>query len=61
MLDGWPPKPETDFFDAGGTSIQAVQFAAAIQETLGVAVEVVPLRKFGEIASIVGQRLDDLA
>lgn len=64
LLGGTAPDRDADFFDCGGTSVDAVHLAAAIQENLGVsvdAVDVVLLRTFGTIADLVGQRLDEAA
>ena len=64
VLGGAAPARDADFFDYGGTSVEAVHLAAAIQENLGIsvdAVEVVLLRVFDKIADLVEQRLDEAA
>lgn len=53
---------DSDFFECGGTSIDAVYLAAGIQESFGVAVdaiEVVIVRKFHDLASLISSRLDE--
>jgi hypothetical protein len=64
VLDGAAAAPDADFFDCGGTSMEAVYLAAAIQENLGIAVdaiEVVVLRAFGRIAELIEQRAGEAA
>jgi acyl carrier protein len=51
---------DADFFDCGGTSVDAVHLAALIQENFEVsvdAIEVVVLRRFSEIAALISSRL----
>jgi len=64
VLGGAEATPEADFFDCGGTSMEAVYLAAAVQEDLGIAVDavaVVVLRAFGRIAELVEQRAGEPA
>ncbi|HEV2343288.1 MAG TPA: acyl carrier protein [Actinocrinis sp.] len=60
LLEPTQITPDSDFFDCGGTSVTAVYLAAAVQESLGVAldaIEVVKLRTFGAIAQTLSERL----
>jgi hypothetical protein len=64
ILGADPPGPDADFFKCGGTSIEAVYLAAAIQEELGASVDafdVVKLRRFDLIAETIAIRLDEAA
>lgn len=51
---------DTDFFDAGGTSIVAVYLAAEIQEKFGAAVDAVDVvrhPRFAELAGLLEEKL----
>ncbi|MEU4895151.1 acyl carrier protein [Streptomyces sp. NPDC044780] len=51
---------DTDFFDAGGTSIVAVYLAAEIQERFGAAVDavdVVTYPRFADLSGLVEEKL----
>jgi hypothetical protein len=59
-----PSGPDDDFFHSGGTSIEAVYLAAAIQEELGASIDafdVVMLRRFDAIAEAIAPGLDEAA